>query len=470
MISSRHVLAILLFFFSLKANAQLPDFTKLVEKYGDTVVNISTYYNIASKKKAVGEIEIPGLTEENPLNDLFRHFFREYNGKEGQKRKSESLGSGFIISNDGYILTNNHVVANADEVVVRLFDRRELVAEVIGKDARSDIALLKIDANDLPTVKIGNSSQLKPGEWVLAIGSPFGFEQSVTAGIVSATGRSLPDETYVPFIQTDVAINPGNSGGPLFNLDGEVVGVNAQIYSRTGGFMGLSFTIPIDMAMDVVAQLKDSGHVSRGWLGVLIQEVTRELAESFDMPSPHGALIAKVYPNSPAEKAGFLAGDIISIFNGNKITRSSGLPPIVGQTPVNSKIPVHVIRSGKKIELTVIIEELPDEKTLSKSKARTQKAPAKQNALGIQVADISDEEKQSLKIHEQGVIIEKISSSSAKQAGLVKGDIILSVNHKKITTTSEFDEVSEKLESGKLVPILIRRKDQHLFIPLRVPK
>ncbi|MDX1811833.1 MAG: Do family serine endopeptidase, partial [Gammaproteobacteria bacterium] len=298
----------------------LPDFTDLVEKYGPAVVNISTIQNNSNHVKDEIKRRMPDLPEGSPFNDWFKHFFDDDGGEggggfNGESPKAQSLGSGFIISNDGYILTNNHVIEDAEKIVVRLSDRRELDAELVGKDKRSDLAVLRIKADHLPVVKLGDSSKLKPGEWVLAIGSPFGFDYSVTAGIVSAKGRSLPRENYVPFIQTDVAINPGNSGGPLFNLDGQVVGINSQIYSRTGGYMGVSFAIPINVAMIVADQLKKNGEVKRGWLGVLIQDVTRDLAESFNMDKPHGALVARVLPDSPAEAAGFQAGDIVVEFN-----------------------------------------------------------------------------------------------------------------------------------------------------------
>ena len=340
----------------------LPDFTDLVEQNSAAVVNISTTQKKPATRPGLPPgMEIPGLPENSPFNEFFRRFFGE---GEPEEFDAQSLGSGFIISQDGYVISNNHVIKNADEVVVRLNDRREFVAEVVGADERSDVALLKIEADNLPAVRVGSSSALKVGEWVLAIGSPFGFEHTVTAGIVSAIGRSLPRENYVPFIQTDVAINPGNSGGPLFNLSGEVVGVNSQIFSRTGGFMGLSFAIPIDVAMNVVSQLRDKGRVSRGWLGVLIQDVTRELAESFKMRKPAGALVAKVLPDSPASEAGFEVGDIVLEFNGRGVSRSSDLPPIVGQTPVGTRVPVRILRNGESKTLYVKTAELPGEEEL----------------------------------------------------------------------------------------------------------
>ena len=323
----------------------LPDFTAIVEDQSAAVVKITTVTH--AKTANNNPYEQYGVPP-NEVPEIFRHFFERRD--QPQQRESQSLGSGFIISDNGYVVTNNHVIADADEITVRMLDRREFVAEVVGSDERSDIALLKIDAKDLPAVEFGESSDLRVGEWVLAIGSPFGLDYSVSAGIVSAIGRSIPNGqngNYVPFIQTDVAINPGNSGGPLFNLKGEVVGINSQIYSRSGGFMGLSFAIPIDVAMNVSNQLKQSGRVNRGWLGVRIQDVTRELAESFDMDKPHGALISQIIPNSPAEKAGLLTGDIIIEFNGNVVNRSSSLPPLVGSTNISDKARVKIIRNKK---------------------------------------------------------------------------------------------------------------------------
>src|SRR4249920_3853300 len=315
----------LLFAVPVAAAAQLPDFTDLVEKQGPAVVNISTTQSVRNPLLP----QIPNLQEDDPFYEFFRRFAPQPGPREFQ---SQSLGSGFIISQDGYILTNAHVVETADEITVKLTDKREFKAKVIGADRRTDIALIKIDAGGLPAVRFGDPTKLRVGEWVLAIGSPFGFENTVTAGIVSAKGRSLPQENYVPFIQTDVAVNPGNSGGPLFNLKGEVVGINSQIYSRTGGFMGLSFAIPIDVAMDISSQLRTAGRVSRGRIGVVIQEVTKELAESFGLPKPSGALVTGVEKGGPAEKGGVETGDIILRFDGKQVSASSDLPRIVGST------------------------------------------------------------------------------------------------------------------------------------------
>jgi serine protease Do len=343
------VLFLYLVVFSFNANARtLPDFIPLVEDNAAAVVNIST----TLKKSELGGkgphgFKMPDIPENSPFYEFFKKFFGEIPEGMAPFEHRSSLGSGFIISRDGFVITNNHVVKEADEIIVRLNDRREFIAELIGTDERSDIAVLKVDATELPSVKLGNSTNLKVGEWVLAIGSPFGFDHSVTAGIISAMGRSLPNENYIPFIQTDVAINPGNSGGPLFNLKGEVIGVNSQIYSRTGGFMGLSFAVPINVVTNVYQQLRDQGHVSRGWLGVLIQDVTRELAESFGMERPHGALIAKVLPDSPAAAAGLEVGDVVIRFDGDEVSFSSDLPPMVGNSIIGNAVPVDIIRRGK---------------------------------------------------------------------------------------------------------------------------
>ena len=445
---------------------ELPDFTELVEDNGAAVVNISTTQKIKHPKTSKpfkGE-QVP----EGPFGDLFRHFFGDEEGREFEDFDSKSLGSGFIISKDGYVLTNNHVIKDANEIIVRLSDRRELVAEIVGSDPRSDIALLKIDGDDLPVVRMGNSDNLKVGEWVLAIGSPFGFDYSVTAGIVSAKGRNLPRENYVPFIQTDVAINPGNSGGPLFNLDGKVIGINSQIYSRTGGFMGLSFAIPINMVMNIVDQLKTKGKVARGWLGVLIQDVTRELAESFGMKKPRGALVAKVLPDSPAEKAGFQVGDVVIKFDDKKIIRSSNLPPVVGITPVGKNVKVEILRKGKKKKLTVNLGELPDKDDQLASIAEPKMT--EDNKLNISVVDLTKEQRNSLEIKENGVLVNKVSSGPARKAGVRRGDVILMINNTDIKDTDHFKNVIEKLPTGKSVPLLVQRRGGPVFLALKLSK
>lgn len=443
---------------------QLPEFADLVEAYGPAVVNISTRANKVDKKSSGRSPQVP-----DELNDFFRHFFDEDN-KLGKPRPARSLGSGFIISKDGYIVTNHHVVENSREIIVRLSDRREFEAELIGGDKRSDIALLKVKADDLPTVKIGSSKNVRVGEWVLAIGSPFGFDYSATVGIVSAKGRHLPNDNYVPFIQTDVAINPGNSGGPLFNLEGEVIGVNSQIYSRTGGFMGLSFAIPADMMKVILTQLKEKGQVSRGWLGVLIQDVTRELAESFGMDKPRGALVAKVLPESPAAKAGFQAGDIIIEFNGHAINRSAELPPVVGLTPVDSTVVAQVMRNGKKVDLNVTIAELPTDAEV-KATLKNNGKTVVNKLLGLAVRNIEEKEREALDIPENGVLIsDVIEDSPAFDAELRKGDVIMMLNREDVKDVTHFKKLAEDIEVGHSIPVLIHRGGSPRFLALKIVK
>jgi serine protease Do len=443
----------------------LPDFTKLVEDSSPAVVNISTTQKRAAQSgpRLPKGLELPDLPENSPFNEFFRRFFGE---GEIEQFDAQSLGSGFIISPDGYVISNNHVIKDADEVVVRLADRREFTAEVVGTDERSDVALLKIDAKDLPTVKLGTDYKLKAGEWVLAIGSPFGFDHTVTAGIVSAVGRSLPRENYVPFIQTDVAINPGNSGGPLFNLRGEVIGVNSQIFSRTGGFMGLSFAIPIEVAMDVADQLRSKGKVSRGWLGVLIQDVTRELAESFGMAMPQGALVAKVLDDSPASRAGFEVGDIVLSFDGHEVDRSSDLPPIVGSTRVGTDVPVKILREGKTRELVVRTAELPEEATAQASAIETP-GSARADKLGITVSDLSAQQREENDAPEHGVLVTEVRDGPAKQAGVRAGDIVLLLDSNKVKDAETFKSLAAQLPAGKAISILVQRQGNPIFLALK---
>ncbi len=468
---SRSVLSLIFVFLvisfqSLQARS-LPDFTPLVEKNSAAVVNISTTLKKNDRRAQMQGQNIPDIPKDSPFYDFFNKFFGEIPDELAPNQQRTSLGSGFIMSDDGYIITNNHVVKDADEVIVRLSDRREFIAEVVGTDERSDVAVLKIDGKQLPTLKLGDSSNLKVGEWVLAIGSPFGFDHSVTQGIISAMGRSLPNENYVPFIQTDVAINPGNSGGPLFNLDGEVIGVNSQIYSRTGGFMGMSFAIPVNVVKDVYQQLKEDGHVSRGWLGVLIQDVTRELAESFGMKKPHGALVAKILSDSPAEKAGFMVGDVIIRFNGEKINVSSDLPPIVGITKVGNSVPVEVIRHGKTVNLRVKIAELPGDESMKLSASPNNESKP-DNPLNVVVEDLTEEQRSQLDIKDYGVIVSQISSGPAYKAGVRTGDVMLLLNNTKINNAKHFVELVKKLPKDKSVPILIQRRGGPIFLALRL--
>jgi serine protease Do len=452
---------------------ELPDFTALVEKNNAAVVNIST-----SQKIAAGEHpQMPeGLDVPEGVPPGFEDFFKRYFGEGGpggqggdgdQPSEVKSLGSGFIISPDGYILTNQHVVKDADEIVVRLQDRRELVAKVVGSDKRSDIALLKIDAMGLPVLAIGSSENLKVGAWVLAIGSPFGFEHSVTAGIVSAKGRSLPSDNYVPFIQTDVAINPGNSGGPLFNMDGQVVGVNSQIYSRTGGSMGISFAIPIEVAMKVVEQLKTTGHVARGWLGVQIQDVTRELAESFGMKKPQGALVSKVLPKSPAEAAGLQVGDIVTEYNKQEIIASSTLPPMVGATKIGDNATLKVIRQGQAKDVQVKIGTLPDEDEPVVAEIEPQ-AKEQVNRLGLSVTNLTAEQREQLEVKQNGVLVHEVKPGAAYDAGIRRGDVILRIQDQIIKDTKQFNEVVKGLPKGKSIAMLVQRRGGSQFLALKL--
>lgn len=461
------LIAIMALLVSFSARASLPDFTGIVENAKDSVVNISTTTKPSNKSSELKK-HIPQLPEGSPFGELFEKFFNPEDFGERQ-REGRSLGSGFIVSEDGYILTNHHVIEGADEVIVRLSNREEYVARIIGSDKASDVAVLKVEANDLPVLEFGDSDDLKVGEWVLAIGSPFGFDHTVTAGIVSAKGRSLPSDNYVPFIQTDVAINPGNSGGPLFNLDGEVIGINSQIYSRTGGFMGLSFAIPIEMAVDVADQLKENGRVSRGWLGVLIQEVTRELAESFGMDTPHGALVAKVLDDSPAENAGLQVGDVIVEFNGKKVTRSSSLPPLVGRSAVGKNANVMIIRDKSRKNIKVKIAELPTSITQA-AYTPEDAEPKKSEALGMSVNPLSASDLESLKIDAGVQVIEVDGTGPARDAGIQKGDVITMIDNKEIDSIDAFKDVTDELKPGKSVALLVQRRSGPVFLAIRPEK
>jgi len=444
------------------SQASLPDFTELVEETSPSVVNIATVKHSNQYGSMSERYNIP-----QQVPDLFRHFFGQPGQGRGQSPQQEksSLGSGFIISADGYILTNNHVVHGADEIIVRLSDRRELEARLIGADVRADLALLKVQATGLPRVELGDSDKLKVGEWVLAIGSPFGFDYSVTAGIVSAKGRSLPNESYVPFIQTDVAINPGNSGGPLFNLEGEVVGINSQIYTRSGGFMGVSFAIPISVAIDVAEQLKDKGKVSRGWLGVVIQEVNKDLAESFGLAQAKGALVAQLVPGSPAELGGLQSGDIITAFNGQEINLSSDLPHRVGRIKPGSKAKLNIVRNGKSKVITLKIGALPDGDG-QKLGVIPQKPAEQENRLGIVVSALSAQQERN---YGPGVVVSKVINGRAgAMAGLVQGDVISMIYGERIASLADFNRIVAALPSKRSVPMQIVRRGSAMFIPLRM--
>ena len=435
---------------------ELPDFADLVERHGAEVVNIST----TSAVKAESGVA-PNIPEDDPMFD----FFRRYIPQPIPKGEGQSLGSGFIIGADGYIMTNAHVVAAADEITVTLNDKREFKAKVIGSDKRTDVALIKIEATGLSKVALGDPNRLRVGDWVLAIGSPFGFDNSVTAGIVSAKGRSLPQENYVPFIQTDVAINPGNSGGPLYNLNGEVVGINSQIYSRTGGFMGLSFAIPIDVAMDISNQLRAVGKVTRGWLGVVIQEVTKELADSFGLPKAQGALVANVEKGGPAEKAGLEPSDIILKFDNKDVKTSTDLPRLVGAVKPGSRVNVQVWRKGATKDLAVAVGELPVDKTANTPPPFKRGKTENIGKLGLTLSELTADQRKELKIS-AGVLVEEVKGVAAR-AGLQPGDVILAINNSEVKTIEQFNQALGKLEARKNLALLVRRGETTQYITLR---
>ncbi|MBK8119252.1 MAG: DegQ family serine endoprotease [Sulfuritalea sp.] len=450
--------------------ADLPDFTELVEKQGATVVNISTTQIIKGRR---GGQPFPFEGDES-MQELLRRFFPgQIPNSPGapQEFKNRSLGSGFIISADGHILTNAHVVDGADEVLVKLIDKREYKAKVLGADKRTDVALIKIEANNLPVVKLGDSAKLKVGEWVAAIGSPFGLENTVTAGIVSAKGRSLAHENFVPFIQTDVAINPGNSGGPLFNLKGEVVGINSQIYSRSGGSMGLSFAIPIDLAMDIQSQLKAKGKVSRGRLGIGIQEVSKDLAESFGLGKAQGALVASVEKGTAADKAGIEVGDVILRFDGKAVAESSDLPRMVGATRPGSKVVVQIWRKGATRDFNVSVGEIPDDEAGTRSASRGGKPsePQAANRLGLVLVVPTVEQKRALGI-QHGLIVEDVRNAGTR-TDLRSGDIILSLISKGVQTEikslAQFNELLQGFDKSATITLLVRRGDAQTFITIK---
>jgi serine protease Do len=466
---ARRLPVFLLLWFPLALYAQgreLPDFTELAEKQGPTVVNISTTQ--VRERRSVPQL--PDIEEDDPLYDFFRRFIPRQPGRgQGpQEFENRSLGSGFIISPDGYVLTNAHVIESADEITVRLTDKREFKARIVGADRRTDLGVIKIEATGLPTVRFGDPGRLKVGEWVVAIGSPFGFDNTVTAGIVSAKGRSLPQENFVPFIQTDVAINPGNSGGPLFNMRGEVVGINSQIYSRTGGFMGLSFAIPIDVAMDVQNQLRESGRVSRGRIGVVIQEVSKELADSFGMPRAAGALVNAVEKDGPADKAGVETGDIILKFEDKAVATSNELPRIVGSTKPGSKVTVEVWRKGSLKEIAVTVGELAEDRVAGRETRRNHPAELAVNRLGFTVADLTSEQKRDLKVG-GGVIVNEVRGN--RRADVRAGDVITAVTSKgqtrEVRSADQFNKLLAQLERNATMTLHVRRGESNLFVTIR---
>ncbi|KRO78702.1 MAG: protease Do [Methylophilales bacterium BACL14 MAG-120910-bin43] len=457
------VLLALGFFIHTISAVELPDFTVLAEEQGNKVVNISSIVERVNNQN-----NIPFQDER--MQEFFKRFGipnipgvpPQGNSQEPEERVN-GTGSGFIIESDGYIITNAHVVAQADSVLVKLADKREFKAEILGVDRRTDVALLKIKAKNLPKVKFGNPEKIKVGQWVAAIGSPFGLENTMTVGVVSAKGRALPQENFVPFIQTDVAINPGNSGGPLFNTDGEVIGINSQIYSRTGGYMGLSFAIPIDVAINVAEQLKKNGKVIRGWLGVAIQEITEDLSESFGMKDTRGALIAMVEKDSPAEKGGILPGDVILKFNNNPLDSSSDLPKFVGTTKPLSEVPVEILRKGKKVTLSIKVGEMPNEEM----KVAGNKGPVKEvNRIGLSLRELTEEDRKSLNGRNGLLVLEAKGPSIS--SGIRAGDVILALNNTAVQSMASFNKDIRKVPKGKTIALLIYRNGDTLYIPVKV--
>ncbi len=447
-------------------NMLVPDFAKLVEQEGATVVNIQAYKNSsATSKRDNGGMDLNQLPDNDPFYDFFKRLVPSTpEVPQQENEEDQNFGSGFLISPDGYILTNTHVVGGLDAIKVTLNDKREFQAKLIGSDPQTDIALLKIEASDLPAVKIGNAKDLKPGEWVAAIGAPFGFDNSVTSGIVSAKGRSLPGENYTPFIQTDVAINPGNSGGPLFNLKGQVIGINSQIYSRSGGFMGISFAIPIDVAMNVAEQLKNTGKVQRGQLGVIIQEVSYGLAKSFGLDKPTGALIAKVLPDSPAAKAGLQVGDIVRSVNGEEVRSSTELPVMVGNLVPGKEVTLGIWRKGQQIEQKVVLGSANDGQ--------------KGNEVNIGTVEPQSTESKQFAIENLGLTMREVDTQGQKElvvvavngpahnAGLRVGDRILSVGQSAITDEASLRTALES--AGKNIPLLVERQGSTLFLAISI--
>jgi serine protease Do len=443
----------------------LPDFTQIVENQGASVVNVST----TQARVRRDQPQTPQLDPDDPFYEFFRRFVPR--GPQGPREfESASLGSGFVISADGYLLTNAHVIDAADEITVKFNDKREFKAKVIGADRRTDVALIKIEATGLQPVKLGDPNKLRVGEWVVAIGSPFGFENTVTAGIVSAKGRSLPQENFVPFIQTDVAINPGNSGGPLFNLSGEVVGINSQIYSRTGGFMGLSFAIPIDVALEISNQLRTTGRVSRGRIGVVIQEVSKELADSFGLAKPVGALVNAVEKGSPAEKAGVETGDIILKFDSKPVAVSSDLPRIVGSTKPGTHVMMQVWRKGQTRDVTLTVGEIPDDRVAGTRPNRpgSPKPEVAANRLGLVVSDLTEDKRRELHV-QGGVLVDEVRG--APRGDIRQGDVVITLTAKGQTTeikgAKQFNDLVAGLDKGTTLTLQIRRGEANIFATIR---
>ncbi len=437
----------------------LPDFTELVAREGGSVVNIQA---LKTPEETQPNTNQDGLTQDDPFYEFFKRLVPNSPNMPELAEEDNNFGSGVIISKDGYILTNTHVIKGLDKIKVTLNDKREYDAKLIGSDEKSDIALLKIEAQDLPTAKIGKPDELKSGEWVAAIGAPFGFDNSVTAGIVSAKGRSLPNENYTPFIQTDVAINPGNSGGPLFNLRGQVIGINSQIYSRSGGFMGISFAIPIDVAMNVAEQLKTTGKVERGQLGVIIQEVTYDLSKSFGLDKPTGALVVKVLPNSPAQRDGLQVGDIIRSVNGAQVRSSSDLPMAIGALPPSKEVILGVWRKGQELNLIVKLGSTSDTPQAAQQHETTQVPHLQNQGAGFEVPAAG----LLLSVEERGLVVSNVAGV-AKEAGFQRGDVILQIGGADVRDQATLNEALAR--AGKNVSVLVQRNGNTMFLALVLP-
>nr|WP_308390105.1 DegQ family serine endoprotease [Acidithiobacillus sp. AMEEHan] len=442
----------------------LPDFTPIVKRYGPAVVNIST-----TETKEARQPQSPF-----PPDSPFNQFFAPFVGPTGpaQKYQVQSLGSGFIVSPDGYIVTAAHVVRGAQKIIVSLTNHQQYQAKLVGLSTRIDVALLKIDAKNLPTVQIGDSGRLEVGQWVLAVGAPFGFENSVTQGVISATSRPLPDDPYIPFIQTDVPINPGNSGGPLFNMKGQVIGINDQIYTNSGGYMGLSFSIPINVAMDAVKQLKLHQKVHFGWLGVMVQDVSMDLAKSFHMKEPMGALVSQVEPDGPAAKAGLKPGDVIVSFNGQPIYNSAQLPPLVGALPAGYTAKVGIIRDGKAMTLPITVESLPGDMAEEAGAPHSAQAPEQKGSIArmrIQVGPLSAAARQQLDVS-SGVLVLGVANGPAALAGIRPGDVILQVAQQPVSSVAQLQKLVASLPAGQPVPVLLHRREGNFYVVLSLPK
>ena len=452
------VLVAAVFWMPLAGLAALPELKGIIKQVSPAVVNINTTQKVQTGAPG----GMPQFPEGTPFDEFFKRFF-EGRPDMPQEHEAHSLGSGFVISPDGYILTNAHVVKDAESINVRFNDHSEKPAKLIGLDERTDVALLKIQGKNLPTVTLGDSDKLEVGDWVVAIGSPFGLESTATQGIVSALGRSLPGDSYVPFIQTDAAVNPGNSGGPLINTQGEVIGINAQIFTQSGGYMGLSFAIPINVANRIADQIKTHGRASHGYLGVMIQPVTQELADSFGLQDVRGALVAQVMENSPAAKAGLQVGDVILAFNSKPVNQSSDLPPLVSATPVGEKASIDLMRKGKSVTLQAKIEELKDTETTAAASqsGRTELA-------GMQVRDLSDAERKQSGLSSGGVLVLNVDKGPAREAGIRAGDILLSINNHTVTDSDDLAALLKKLDKNRSVPVLVKRGDAQIFLAMRL--